>query len=66
MSVGDQIRIRREALGLSLETLASQAEVSVSTVIRTELSHSIPNRATLAVIQRALAEAEHEHEKAKS
>lgn len=66
MGVGEQIRIRREALGLSIEALAWRAEVSVSTVIRTELSHSIPNRATLAVILRALAEAEHEHEKAKS
>lgn len=60
MSMGEQIAMQRQALGLSREALAARAEVSLSTMIRVERSLSVPTRATLAAIQRALAGAEKE------
>lgn len=66
MSRGEQIKVQRQAVGLSREELAVRAEVSLSTLIRTERSLSVPNRATLAAIRRALADAEREAAKAES
>lgn len=54
----DEIKERREALGLSRESLAGLAGLSLRTVDRIEAGESIPRRATLRVIKLAFAEAE--------
>lgn len=51
---------RRETLGMSRELLAANAGVSLRTVERIEAGEVEPRRATLAVIEAALAEAEAE------
>jgi predicted transcriptional regulator len=56
--IGDRIREEREALGLSKEGLAYLAGVSHKTIERIEAGKSIPRRATLTVIEAALAETE--------
>ncbi len=60
MGLGEQIQIRREALGLSREGLAAIADVSYATIIRVEGDAGVPQRSTLAAIQRALDKAEKE------
>jgi transcriptional regulator with XRE-family HTH domain len=53
---GEEIKKIRTELGLSREGLAYKANISVRTVERIELGHTTePNRATLAVIENALA-----------
>jgi transcriptional regulator with XRE-family HTH domain len=47
---GERIRTAREAVGLSRERLAYEAEVSTSTVARLELSSRLPNALALARI----------------
>lgn len=53
--VGRQIRERREGLGLSREGLAYKSAVSARTIERLENSEVEPRRATLAMIEQALA-----------
>lgn len=58
------LRDRREAVGLSREGLAYKAGLSVKTIERIEAGKSEPRRATLTVIETALA-AEPEKEQAR-
>lgn len=53
-SVGQQIRNRREALGLSVEGLAYKSGVSYKTIERIEAGDNKPRRATQTVIDLAL------------
>lgn len=54
-NIGEQIRERRDALGLSVEGLAYKAGVSYKTIERIEAGLAQPRRATLTVIEQALA-----------
>jgi len=58
--IGQVVRERREALGLSREALAVMAGVSDRTLARIEAGYVRPRRATLAVIEQALADEEAE------
>jgi transcriptional regulator with XRE-family HTH domain len=53
-TIGERIRERREAIDLSREGLAFKSGVAHKTIERIEGGHSIPRRATLAAIERAL------------
>jgi ribosome-binding protein aMBF1 (putative translation factor) len=55
-NISEAIRSRREAVGLSREGLAYKAGISLKTLERLEAGKNIPRRATLAVIETALAE----------
>lgn len=55
---GKAIKQRREAVGLSREGLAYKSRVSVKTIERIEREEVEPRRATAAVIDFALIEAE--------
>ena len=54
MTVAELIRTAREAKGLSQEALAREADVSVSTVIRTEGGRLMPLAASLFAMARVL------------
>ena len=60
MSIGDEIRKRREAVGLSPEQLAAKAHVDGSTVRRIEDGATSPRLSTQHRILRALDRAEKE------
>ena len=49
-----QLRMARAALDLTVRGLAERAEVAATTVNRIERGHAIPNRTTMAAIQRVL------------
>lgn len=53
---GARIRQTREALGLSRIGLAYKAGVDLRTIERIEADAVVPRRATLAVIEQALAQ----------
>lgn len=55
---GTRLRKRREAVGLSVAGLAYKAGVSYKTIERLEAGDTQPRRATEAVLNMALAEAE--------
>lgn len=55
---GDALRARREALGLSREGLAYKSGVALKTIERLERCEGHPRRATIAVIESVLVEAE--------
>lgn len=54
MTIGDRIRERRTALGLTQEALAHKAGISVPTVSRVERGLHKPNLGNLALIAGAL------------
>jgi predicted transcriptional regulator len=54
-TLGEEIRQRREALKLSREGLAYKAGVAHKTIERIEAGLVTPRRATLAMIEMALA-----------
>jgi ribosome-binding protein aMBF1 (putative translation factor) len=58
--IGQRIRQEREALGLSREGLAYKAGVAAKTIERIEAGKVMPRRATLTVIETALAGCEPE------
>lgn len=53
---GQRIREQREALSLSREGLAFKAGISFKTLERIETGKQEPRRATLQVLEKALAE----------
>lgn len=54
LTLGQQVKQARDALGLSAEGLAFKAGVSIRTVTRLEADEVVPRRATLRVITDAL------------
>lgn len=57
---GKRLKQERERRGMTIEELAYRAGVSYRTIDRIEAGESEPRRATVAVIQQALANAEPE------
>ena len=53
-AIGARIKARRLALGWSMEKLAAEADVSISTLYKTERGVSYPARSTLKSIAAAL------------
>jgi predicted transcriptional regulator len=64
IEIGQEIRQRREALGLTRESLAHLAQLSYKTIERIEAGGVMPRRATLTVIEQAFTQAERELEAA--
>lgn len=54
LAVGDEIRIAREAAGLSRPALARKVDVHPSTITRLELEDRLPNTRSFAAIARVL------------
>lgn len=54
MTVGQRVRDRRKAAGLTQSALAERAGISQSTVVRTERDETIPDGATLMTLARVL------------
>ena len=61
--VGQEVKTRREAIGLSREGLAYKSGVALKTIERVEREETFPRRSTTTVILAALDRAE-EDEKA--
>ena len=54
MAIGENIRKRREGLGMKLRELAAKLEVSEAYLCRIELGHVIPGGTKIVEIARAL------------
>lgn len=54
MSLGQRVREKRKAAGLTQTALAERAGVSQSTIVRTEKDETIPDGATLVALAREL------------
>lgn len=55
MTLGQRVREKRKAAGITQSTLAERAGISQSTIVRTEKDETIPDGATLLALARELA-----------
>ena len=54
MSLGENIRARRETVGMTQTTLAGEARVTVAAISQFETNVRLPNAYTFAAISKAL------------
>ncbi|MBO4697064.1 MAG: helix-turn-helix transcriptional regulator [Lachnospiraceae bacterium] len=54
MSLGENIRARRETVGMTQTALAGEAQVTVAAISQFETNVRLPNAYTFAAISRAL------------